>query len=290
MPLSHPLDHGSTGGPWRPPLGPDLLLANDVAEREIGIAKNPKLHHNLPLLRVPLGGRSVERELELLKGQGGPEREREFAAVRYYLRDLLFTVTTEWTGKTSGVTNYSPVIGEILRLNKDDNPSAWSPSTTTFSSIAHYTPLITSHVNQQFESHPVLKFFKPHGSVDWVRFVDIPSEVRLQPQHLIQSADTIQLLNMWATVGSPAQADNLSLGRTVFPAIAIPVQNKTHSTFECPASHLTYLKELLPQVTKILIIGWQASEAHFLEMLRCNPPRLRHLWWSERMPQAPGQR
>jgi len=34
---------------------------------------------------------------------------------------------------------------------------------------------------------------------------------------------------------------------------------------------------MLPNVTKILIIGWQAREAHFLQMLRENLPRLSDL-------------
>jgi hypothetical protein len=46
------------------------------------------------------------------------------------------------------------------------------------------------------------------------------------------------------------------------------VQTKTEDTFEWPPHHRAYLEELLPAVTKILIIGWQAKEAHFLQMLR----------------------
>src|SRR5208337_688690 len=54
----------------------------------------------------------------------------------------------------------------------------------------------------------------------------------------------------------------------IVPAIAIPVQTKTEGTFEWPDSHRRYFEELLPQVTKILIIGWQGKEAHFLNLLR----------------------
>ena len=45
---------------------------------------------------------------------------------------------------------------------------------------------------------------------------------------------------------------------------------QTQDTFEWPDSHLKYFKELLPQVTKILIIGWRGKEAHFLNLLREN--------------------
>lgn len=52
----------------------------------------------------------------------------------------------------------------------------------------------------------------------------------------------------------------------MFPAIAIPVEKKRG--FECPHHLLDELISLLPQVTKILVIGWRATEAHFLYLLR----------------------
>ena len=54
-------------------------------------------------------------------------------------------------------------------------------------------------------------------------------------------------------------------GKPCFPAIAIPVEKKR--SFECPAEMLEQLVELLPGVSKLLIIGWRATEAHFLGLL-----------------------
>jgi hypothetical protein len=54
----------------------------------------------------------------------------------------------------------------------------------------------------------------------------------------------------------------------VFPAIAIPVEKK--NTFECPQDILDQLVALLPKVSKILVIGWRATEAHFLALLKTN--------------------
>ncbi len=59
------------------------------------------------------------------------------------------------------------------------------------------------------------------------------------------------------------RADN---GTTLYPAIAIPVQSKEQ--YECPESHFQTLKRFLPDVTKILIIGWQGAEKHFLQDLK----------------------
>jgi hypothetical protein len=54
----------------------------------------------------------------------------------------------------------------------------------------------------------------------------------------------------------------------LYPAIAIPVEKKTESHFECPDEHLAALKDFLPSVTKILIIGWRGMESHFVDILK----------------------
>ena len=58
------------------------------------------------------------------------------------------------------------------------------------------------------------------------------------------------------------------LNYSLFPAIAIPVEKK--SIFECPQDTIDELRGVLRHVTKIIVIGWRASEAHFLDLLREN--------------------
>jgi hypothetical protein len=50
------------------------------------------------------------------------------------------------------------------------------------------------------------------------------------------------------------------------PALSIPMDKKVE--FSCPHEHIKKLQELLPNVTKVLVIGWPATEADFLNMLR----------------------
>jgi hypothetical protein len=54
-------------------------------------------------------------------------------------------------------------------------------------------------------------------------------------------------------------------GKPVFPAIAIPVEKKAR--FECPPEMLEALAGLLPGISKLVVIGWRATEAHFLSLL-----------------------
>jgi len=281
--------HSSFGGtpqppdqskPWRPPLAADLFRDPTHAFGHI-VQRYPKLSHILPHLREPSHGRSVEEELEFLQAQanGHPERARQFASVTFYLRDLLFEVSNQWRDKTSGVTNYAPLIDEILRLNKSTEPICL----VTFNyDLLLDRALISFGYDPQdpeldYFAHPRLKLFKPHGSVNWARFVDINPDTRLLPEQLIEQADAIRLTEEFTIIYGIDLANSFPRGRTVFPVIAIPFQNKTQDTFVWPSSHQAHLLELLPSVTKILIIGWQAREAHFLQILRSNLPKLRHL-------------
>src|SRR6266403_1429867 len=106
-------------GPWRPPLAKDLFLDRHHALGSI-VASYPKLSHILPYLREPSNGRSVEQILESLQEEGkdNPESQREFASVRYYLCELLDEVTKGWLAKTNRVTNYAPLVRDILRFNR----------------------------------------------------------------------------------------------------------------------------------------------------------------------------
>ena len=55
-------------------------------------------------------------------------------------------------------------------------------------------------------------------------------------------------------------------GIALYPAIAIPVETKQQ--YECPEEHLAVLRQFIPKTTKLLMIGWRATENHFLNLLQ----------------------
>lgn len=262
-------------GPWRPPLAKDLFLDRHHAFGGI-VDKYPKLTHILPYLREPSNGRTVEEVLESLQEQAkeSPETHRELASVRYYLCELLDEVTTQWSLATNGVTNYRPLIREALRFNKSDEKICL----VTF----NYDLLLEQALysfdfkrrtpEEHFESHPILKLFKLHGSVNWSRTVEVGG-ARLASQALIEGANHLRVSDKFV-LANAAKEWYAAVQGSIFPAIAIPVQTKTEQHFECPTSHREYLVEMLPRITKILIIGWQGREAHFIQMLRQKLPKL----------------
>ena len=111
---------------------------------------------------------------------------------------------------------------------------------------------------------------KLHGSVDWARYVEtVIDPGRLNDQDalvrdLIMHSGELKLSQKYVMGGdvAPRTIHNCAL----FPALAIPVEEKVD--FECPSDHVEALESFLPQVTKILIIGWRAAEKPFLNMLR----------------------
>jgi hypothetical protein len=175
--------------PWRPPLANELFLDRQRAFGTIA-QKYPKLTHILPFLRERLGGKGVEEVLEslLAEGEGYPERQREFASVRYYLCDLLTELTKQWYVRTNGATNYAPLVGDILRFNGSDTPVCL----VTFNydlllERALYTFGFKDRPpNDQLDSHPILKLFKLHGSVDWAKIVDVPAALGEVPNNSLK--------------------------------------------------------------------------------------------------------
>src|SRR5207237_5041547 len=114
-------------------------------------------------------------------------------------------------------------------------------------------------------AHPVYKLFKVHGSVNWARTLDNVEKVPVgeNPVEIvrrnIKGAENIKMTNTIRLDGNhPTTHIN---GVPAIPAIAIPIQNKNE--VECPAGHMVALTRELPQIRKILIIGWRGTENLF---------------------------
>jgi len=264
---------------WRPPLAAKLFQDPNGAYGDI--VANPsyrKLLPILPRLRRPLSG-SVEQELETLLGEANAEansdseRKRQFFAVRYYLHDLLLKVSEEWLKHTSGVTNYATLLDQIRHLT----PVGGAVCLVTFNyDLLLDRALLSFGFKQddpENQSHPTFKLLKPHGSVDWARYIEADPNTRLGVEQVIQQADTIKLTDEYLRANASDPRSIHAFGRPVAPAIAVPVQTKTENFFEWPRSQSLTFEQFLPSVTKILIIGWQAQEAHFLKLLRENFPK-----------------
>jgi hypothetical protein len=115
------------------------------------------------------------------------------------------------------------------------------------------------------------KLFKLHGSIDWrhptresVQNVGPDAMPRLLAEMAIDTLDVSdEFIRSWNPMTSP---DSAGVVRGLYPAIAIPVGGAKR--FECPPAHVEMLVRLLPETSRVLVIGWRGAETHFLELLR----------------------
>lgn len=270
---SFPPDQGTFDD--RPPLSNQLFeLRGHFSEV---MNRFPKCLAIIPNLQSLPANESVERVLQRFQDEASeyPERHSQLAAVRYYLHLMLWECQTMWENRAKGVSNYKSLLDQIQRWRRygDDVCLVTFNYDTLLEAAlpAVYVKIktMTDYVDKGY------KVIKLHGSVNWARRVnsninnisnrntwDVASE-------LIDRAAEIDISQTYEIV----EYGDRPIGRAVnneplFPAISIPVETK--SGYECPKLHLDALQQMLPKVTKVLIIGWRASEDGFLSLLAEN--------------------
>jgi len=258
------------GNALRPPLANQLFEPRDVfatTMQQVG-----RILPIVPLLQNLPNGRTVEQVLEQLQAEADdyPERRQQFAAVRYYLHVMLWICVAHWNRLAKGVTNYKALLDQIERWRKPDDQVCL----VTFNydtMLEEALPVVGVQIGDlpDYISNDKYKLLKLHGSVNWGRSVDtaILGIENLGAWEianwLIDNVRSLKISNTFRMVlqHPMSKLHNVAL----FPAIAIPVQSKLQ--FECPTEHLTALQEFIPKTTKLLMIGWSATESHFLKLL-----------------------
>jgi hypothetical protein len=254
----------------RPPLANGLFENRGVFASVL--ADYPQCRPIVPLLRDLKGG-SIELVLQELQNEAEnkyPKGLRQLAAVRFYLRHLLWRCGNHWYTRAQGITNYVSLLDEIERYRQANEEVC----ITTF----NYDNLIELALQDlginladvaSYVQCSTYKLIKLHGSVNWARRISTkidlplrrPDEVR---REIISRAAELTVTDEYVIIPNfEIVVDQYS---ALFPAIAIPVETKT--AFECPREHLRVLTELIPKVDRILIVGWRATDNPFLSLLR----------------------
>jgi hypothetical protein len=177
-----------------------------------------------------------------------------------------------WRGVAKGVMNYKTLLDKIERANRNNDPVClvtFNYDTLLEDALSDFDLPIKDFADYT-QTHAFYRVFKVHGSVNWARILDNkmqsqnPSDTRSVAREWIRRAAELKVTEEYVLCsGFPTAVVG---GRPAFPAIAIPVEKE--KTFECPANLIEELKTLLPHVTKVLVIGWRASEDHFLDLLK----------------------
>jgi hypothetical protein len=254
----------------RPPI------ANQLFDNRPGFVdaldKFPQCKRIVPLLRNVTAPGAFEQTLQGLQAQSEryPARLPQLAAIRFYLRHMLWHCEDRWQGLHRGVTNYATLL-DLLNM--------WRPPhqpilLVTFNydrmlerALGHFAQKFTE-ITHYIASERFL-VFKLHGSVNWGRRIQtqIVTEGRHPEQiahELIEQAANLKFVDEYRVLDHPDVVNDRA--RVYFPAIALPVEQKV--AFECPESHLEVLRKHLPRVTRILTVGWRGGEMTFLDLLR----------------------
>jgi hypothetical protein len=268
----------------RPPLAKELFATRRINAQ--AAANIPRCQLILDQLRNLRPDISVEQELERLRDSAKdyPEGKRQLVAVQFYLQWVISQTQYEWNVFIHWFTNYRTLLGQIDRQRQNEPVCLVTFNYDTFLEEAF------SSLGKRFESlddyiSGEYKVIKLHGSVDWVRELAESSETR-DADHVaiangaLNVADRIELSNKYHLTKLPSNFGGIvqwicswmelpGSGRPgrqiVFPAIAIPFQNKTD--FECPIEHQNVLGECISKTDKLLIIGWKGAEEKFVTLL-----------------------
>ena len=263
----------------RLPLAKDLFANRPTFVDAID--EFPQCKPIVPRLRDPAvtsGSASVEVRLREIEEEAKTyaRGKQEVAAIRCYLARVISGCEAHWRDNTRGITNYLSLLREIRRTHSANEVVClvtFNYDTLLENALADLAPEFEIKQMDDYTRRPVLfRLFKLHGSVNWGRQVHMgfPANLNMTNppsvlKYLIENATEQEITNRFAICHPSSMG--LADGRTpVFPAIAIPVEKKR--MFECPSYMIEELKSVLPDVTKMILIGWRATEEHFLEMLK----------------------
>jgi SIR2-like domain len=260
----------------RPPLAKDLFANRPLFIDALEAFPQCKtIVHRLRAPAVISGQMSIETLLQEIEEEAktyarGPQ---ELAAVRCYLQRAISQCEMNWRNTTRGITNYLALLREIERTHRGDEPVCLVTFNydTLLEAALEQLGLMVRSMEDYIDRLALFRVFKLHGSINWAQevFIQLPGNIHLDHpplvlRHLIENAAGLPISNRFVLCdpGSMGVAN----GRPVFPAIAIPLEKK--QGFQCPQDMVDRLTAVLPHVTKILVIGWRASEARFLDLLK----------------------
>ncbi|MGH8610613.1 MAG: SIR2 family protein [Gammaproteobacteria bacterium] len=258
----------------RPPLANQLF--DDRPDFREDLDLFPQCKRIVPLLRNANAASAFEQTLHRLQmeGQGYAPRFPQLAAVRFYLRRMLWRCEDRWYAQHRDVTNYATLLDHLGMWRRASQPIllvTFNYDRMLERALKHFNQAFTE-IPHYIESKRFL-VFKLHGSVNWGHRLQtqIVTENRGWPDiahELIQQMAHVEFTDEYVVLDHHDIVNDRA--RVYFPAVALPVEQKV--TFECPESHVNALRENLPHVTRILTIGWRGTENTFLDLLKGHLP------------------
>jgi hypothetical protein len=272
----------NAGISFRPPLANQLF--DERREFVSAMNRYPQMSMLVPRLRRASNGkdgRTIEETLRNIQAEAEvyPQRKSHLLALEFYLADVLETPVNEWIESVGRATNYAELLDQLAGISLG--------SALLFVSF-NYDRMLESAISDvlmrriqddlgQYLSND-LALIKPHGSVDWVQLLPRENSYPIQGYGI---SDIIEHAESWNFHEGEIIIRRSGMSNSQFytapwhPAVAIPLDRG--KTFVCPPEHIQRLCTDLESVSRILVIGWRATEQHFIDMLAQRLPRDRPL-------------
>jgi hypothetical protein len=276
----------------RPPLTKDLArgspLGNTLATRYPNA--QPLLDALRTSLAVPHRSTAASAEATTLEAalseyldrqSYDPNVRRHIAAMRFYLRDLLWDTATEVLNTNGGITNYTRLVTRCFQWAAKVN------SHVCFVSF-NYDHLLESACRAHFDlkvdvlpsylGDPYASVLKPHGSVLW-NWIHPEFTDRIVPGSSADLAisagepEAVESREVFASTSPSNEAHGPNGPRVALPALALPITDKSQLVWPSDQDH--FFRNQIPNGSfgRVAIIGWRAAESHFTKLLdRLIPP------------------
>lgn len=246
---------------FRPPLANQLF-----EDRSLFVDAMQAFPECMPIIPLLRGVLPVEQQLAALELQEKtyPARRSQLLAIRFYLHTVLWQCQMQWQTHHKGINNYATFLDAIERWRHENGETVccvtFNYDTMLEAAMTQVLGLSFDHFGR-YITDPRYQLVKLHGSIDWGLEVEIPS-APTSARQLLEQAESLRVSARFRKADLNVTFDDRTAG---FPALAIPVEKK--SEFMCPPDHIQVLGNSLSRVTKIVTIGWRATEQHFLKML-----------------------
>lgn len=262
--------------PWQPPLAKQLFSSREefvkILDKYPGARSLANIAHERNDIEVFLEEMKIKIESHL-----NYELLAKFINIQFYLQELLGFISGRYD--RVGYSNYEAIASfahDYSMATKEDVIFVtFNYDTLLENAIERVLNTKFNEIDDYISSH--LKVFKPHGSCNWAITSDYTTaspDGKSLPDFLYNNVDLYnQILPPTGTnvvVRPWQQRENFYPSTKQYqfhmPQIAIPLVGKTE--FLLPQNHLMLLRESLTQVNEILIVGWRATEEHFLKLLK----------------------
>jgi UDP-2,3-diacylglucosamine pyrophosphatase LpxH len=221
-------------------------------------------------LRNPPSGIGVEKLLSQFESDmHDARRPMQLAAVRYYLQLALWNCEVAWEELHHNATNYCTVVDKLEQWRLQEGEEIVF---VTFNYDTMLEKALAKNFHREIEQfdHYLFaynfKIIKLHGSINWGLEVDspLPAHTGTVSKAIIDMARTPHqlIVSKDYRIVKHLPMPLLEDGRALFPALAIPVENKFD--YVCPTDHVQELYKALPRVRKVITIGWRGVEMDFL--------------------------